>query len=192
MSAGYIEEARAWRDWLARAVAGTPAQLQIVYGVAGERRLREWEVPWLRGYEDSKPVRVGNAAGDQLQLDVYGEMMNALYHARRSGLPESDPAWAIEQALLEKSASIWREPDNGVWQARDGRRHFTYSKMMAWVAFDRGIKSAEEFGLPDPIDDGAAFALKSMKMFAARDFDAELGCFVRAYGAKELDAQACC
>jgi GH15 family glucan-1,4-alpha-glucosidase len=139
MSAGYIEEARAWRDWLARAVAGTPAQLQIVYGVAGERRLREWEVPWLRGYEDSKPVRVGNAAGDQLQLDVYGEMMNALYHARRSGLPESDPAWAIEQALLENLASIWREPDNGVWRARDGRRHFTYSKIMAWVAFDRGV-----------------------------------------------------
>ena len=188
MSAGYIEEARAWRDWLARAVAGTPAQLQIVYGVAGERRLREWEVPWLGGYEGSKPVRVGNAAGDQLQLDVYGEMMNALYHARRSGLPESDPAWAIEQALLENLASIWREPDNGVWQARDGRRHFTYSKMMAWVAFDRGIKSAEEFGLPGPIDEWRHIRLEIHEDVCRKGFDAELGCFVQVYGTKELDA----
>ena len=153
MGSGYFQEASAWREWLVRAVAGNPSQLQIMYGVAGERRLSEWEVPWLKGFASSKPVRVGNAAHSQLQLDVFGEMMDALYQARRGGLPESEPAWDMECALLEHLTSIWRQPDFGIWEIRGEPRHFTYSKMMAWVAFDRGIKSSQEFDLSGPIED---------------------------------------
>jgi GH15 family glucan-1,4-alpha-glucosidase len=188
MGAGYYEEAAAWRDWLVRAVAGSPAQLQIMYGVAGERRLWEWEVPGLQGYESSRPVRVGNAAHDQLQLDVYGEVMDALYQARRSGLSESERAWSVEQALLEHLASIWREPDEGIWEVRGPRRHFTYSKIMAWVAFDRGIKSAQEFGLPGLIADWQRIRSDIHDDVCRKGYDAERGCFVQAYGGNELDA----
>lgn len=188
MGAGYFQEAHAWRDWLLRAVAGSPEQLQIMYGVAGERRLWEWEVPWLQGYEGSKPVRVGNAAHNQLQLDVFGEIMDALYQARRGGIPESEPAWAVERALLGHLASIWREPDDGIWEVRGDRRHFTHSKMMAWVAFDRGIKSAQEFGLPGPVDDWRRICAEIHDDVCRKGFDAELGCFVQAYGTRELDA----
>ncbi len=188
MGAGYFEEARAWRDWLVRAVAGSPEQLQIMYGIAGERRLWEWEVPWLDGYEASKPVRIGNAAHAQLQLDVFGEMMDALYQARRVGLPMSEPAWAVERALLGHLQSIWREPDNGLWEMRGPRRHFTHSKMMAWVAFDRAIKSAQEFGLPGPVDVWLQLRAEIHDDVCRNGFDAELGCFVQAYGTKELDA----
>jgi GH15 family glucan-1,4-alpha-glucosidase len=188
MGAGYYEEALAWRDWLVRAVAGSPPQLQIMYGVAGERRLWEWEVPWLEGYERSKPVRVGNAAHGQLQLDVYGELMDALYQARRGGLPESEPTWAIEEAILEHLASIWREPDYGIWEVRGEPRHFTYSKMMAWVAFDRGIRSIQEFGSKGPVDEWIRIRAEIHDDVCRKGFDPQRGCFVQAYGSSELDA----
>jgi GH15 family glucan-1,4-alpha-glucosidase len=188
MGAGYSAEASAWRDWLVRAVAGSPEQLQIMYGIAGERRLWEWEVPWLDGYEASKPVRIGNAAHAQLQLDVYGEMMDALYQARRMGLPSYKPAWAVERAQLDHLATIWREPDNGIWEMRGPPRHFTHSKMMAWVAFDRAIKSVQEFALPGPVDEWQQLRAEIHDDVCRKGFDAELGCFVQAYGAKQVDA----
>jgi GH15 family glucan-1,4-alpha-glucosidase len=134
MNAGYYEEAGAWRDWLLRAVAGSPDQMQIMYGIAGERRLSEWEVPWLPGYEGSRPVRIGNAAHAQHQLDIYGEVMDALHQARRGGLAASEPGWAVQRGLLGHVGAVWREPDEGIWEVRGGRRHFTHSKVMAWVA----------------------------------------------------------
>jgi GH15 family glucan-1,4-alpha-glucosidase len=146
MHAGYYEEAQAWRDWLVRAVAGSPQQAQILYGIAGERRTTEWEVPWLPGYEGSRPVRIGNKAHEQLQLDVYGEVMDAFYQARRGGLERSDAAAALQLAFLEHLAKVWREPDESIWEVRGGRRQFTYSKLMAWVAFDRAVKSHEASG----------------------------------------------
>jgi len=188
MGGGFYDEAGAWRDWLVRAVAGSPQQLQIMYGIAGERRLLEWEVPWLDGYEGSRPVRVGNAAHAQLQLDVYGEMMDALYQARRVGLSMCEPAWAIELALLGHLESIWREPDSGIWEMRGPSRHFTYSKMMAWVAFDRAIKSAQEFGMPGPVEHWQRVRAEIHEDVCRNGFDAELNCFVQAYGSKELDA----
>ena len=140
INAGYYDEARAWRDWLLRAVAGSPAQLQIMYGLAGERRLTEWEVPWLPGYEGARPVRIGNGAHGQLQLDVYGEVMDALHQARLAGLAADEAGWALQRALLEHLEAVWREPDEGIWEVRGGRRHFTFSKVMAWVAFDRAVQ----------------------------------------------------
>ena len=147
MHAGYYEEAQAWRQWLLRAVAGSPGQLQIMYGIAGERRLSEWTAPWLPGYENSAPVRIGNAAHSQLQLDVFGEIMDVHHQARRSGLSTNESGWATQVAFLEHLEKIWREPDEGIWEVRGNPQHFTHSKVMAWVAFDRGIKSAETFGL---------------------------------------------
>src|SRR5918995_1737917 len=142
MHAGYVKEARAWRDWLLRAVAGSPSQMQIMYGVAGERRLSEWEVSWLPGYESSRPVRIGNAASAQLQLDVYGEVMDALHQARLGGLPATQAGWQLQKALLQHLEKVWREPDEGIWEVRGPRQHFTYSKIMAWVAYDRALASA--------------------------------------------------
>ncbi|MET0538247.1 MAG: glycoside hydrolase family 15 protein [Xanthobacteraceae bacterium] len=188
MGGGYFEEASAWRDWLVRAVAGSPSQMQIMYGIAGERRLWEWEVPWLRGYEDSKPVRIGNAAHAQLQLDVYGELMDALYQARKGGLPRYEPAWTVELALLDHLACIWRQPDNGIWEMRIEPRHFTYSKMMAWLAFDRAIRSVEEYGLPGSVDDWRRAREEIHDDVCRNGFDAQRGCFVQSYGSNELDA----
>jgi GH15 family glucan-1,4-alpha-glucosidase len=188
MGSGYFQEASAWREWLVRAVAGSPDQLQIMYGVAGERRLSEWEVPWLKGFASSKPVRVGNAAHSQLQLDVFGEMMDALYQARRGGLPESEPAWDMECALLEHLTSIWRQPDSGIWEIRGEPRHFTYSKMMAWVAFDRGIKSSQEFDLSGPIEDWRRVRDDIHYDVCTHGYDRDLGRFVQAYGGTEVDA----
>lgn len=188
MGSGYFQEASAWREWLVRAVAGSPDQLQIMYGVAGERRLWEWEVPSLEGYGNSRPVRVGNAAHGQLQLDVFGEMMDALYQARRGGLPENEPAWDMECALLQHLASSWRQPDSGIWEVRGEPRHFTYSKMMAWVAFDRGIKSSQEFKLPGPIEAWRRVRDEIHHDVCANGYDRDLGHFVQAYGGKELDA----
>ncbi len=188
MGGGYFEEASDWRDWLVRAVAGSPAQMQIMYGIAGERRLWEWEVPWLQGYENSKPVRIGNAAHAQLQLDVYGELMDALYQGRKGGLPRNEPAWNVELALLGHLAEIWRQPDNGIWEMRSEPRHFTYSKMMAWLAFDRGIKSVEEFGLPGPVDDWRRTRQEIHDDVCRNGFDSRLGSFVQSYGSNELDA----
>ncbi|HEY8441112.1 MAG TPA: glycoside hydrolase family 15 protein [Xanthobacteraceae bacterium] len=188
MGGGYFEEASAWRDWLVRAVAGSPAQMQIMYGIAGERRLWEWEVPWLRGYEDSKPVRIGNAAHAQLQLDVYGELMDALYQGRKGGLPGYEPAWNVELALLEHLTEIWHQPDNGIWEMRIEPRHFTFSKVMAWVAFDRAIKSVEEFGLPGPVEQWRSVRQDIHADVCHNGFDPDMKCFVQSYGSKELDA----
>ena len=152
MNGGFYEAARDWREWLLRAVAGSPKQLQIMYGIEGERRLTELELPWLPGYEGAAPVRIGNAASGQLQLDVYGEVMDALYQGRRGGLGALDAAFDLQRAMLDHLAEIWRQPDDGIWEVRGGRQHFTYSKVMAWVAFDRAVKVTEEFGLEGPVD----------------------------------------
>lgn len=148
---GFVEEAGAWRDWLLRAVAGSPDHLQIMYGIAGERRLEEYTLSRLSGYERSSPVRIGNAAATQLQLDVYGEVLDALYVSRKAGLPSEAESWPLECALLAHLESIWEQPDNGIWEVRGDRRHFVHSKVMAWVAFDRGIRSAREFDLEGPV-----------------------------------------
>jgi GH15 family glucan-1,4-alpha-glucosidase len=188
MNAGYDQEAHAWREWLLRAVAGSPEQVQIMYGIAGERRLTEWEVPWLPGYENSVPVRIGNAAFKQLQLDVFGEVMDALHHARRQGLAASESGWAQQLAFLNYLERVWTEPDEGIWEVRGLPRHFTYSKVMAWVAFDRAIKSAEEFRLEGPVERWRAVAAEIHHHVCQRGFDPELGSFVQSYGSKQLDA----
>lgn len=188
MTAGYYEEAQAWRDWLLRAAAGSPDQMQIMYGIAGERRLIEWEISWLTGYERSKPVRVGNAAHSQLQLDVYGEVMDALHQARRGGLAESEAAWALECALLNHLEQIWRKPDEGIWEARSGPRHFTYSKVMAWVAVDRAVKDAETFGLAGPTDRWRALCKTIHDDVCRNGFNQHRYSFVRSYDSDELDA----
>ena len=188
MNAGYYDEARSWRDWLLRAAAGAPAQLQIMYGLAGERRLTEFEVEGLPGYAGSQPVRIGNAAHAQLQLDVFGEVVDALHQARRGGLIPRDTDWAFQRALLDHLESVWATPDAGMWEIRAEPRHFTYSKAMAWVALDRGIRSAEIFGLDGPLDRWRLVRDTIHREVCARGFDAELGSFVQSYGAKELDA----
>ncbi|MBA3519901.1 MAG: glycoside hydrolase family 15 protein [Rhizobiales bacterium] len=188
MNSGHYGEAKAWREWLVRAAGGSPSQIQILYGIAGERRTREWEVSWLSGYEGSKPVRIGNAAHDQLQIDVFGEVMDALHQARRGELAQSDSAWALQRALLDHLESVWREPDEGIWEVRGGRRHFTFSKVMAWVAFDRGIKGVEEFGLDGPVDHWRELRGVVHEDICRQGFDSDLGSFVQSYGSKQLDA----
>ena len=186
--AGYVEEAGAWRDWLLRAIAGDPDDLQIMYGVAGERRLPEFELPWLAGYEGSLPVRVGNGASNQLQLDVYGEVIEALYRARRQGLHASDDAWALAKKTFDWLESGWQQEDEGIWEVRGPRRHFTHSKVMAWVAFDRGVKTVETLGRDGPVDRWRA-AREEIKTEVLREaFNVELGSFVQYYGADRLDA----
>jgi GH15 family glucan-1,4-alpha-glucosidase len=188
MNAGYFDEAQAWREWLLRAVAGSPDQLQIMYGIAGERRLTEWTAPWLPGYENSAPVRIGNAAHSQLQLDVFGEIMDVHHQARRRGLSTNVSGWNAQLAFLDHLAKIWREPDEGIWEVRGGPRQFTHSKVMAWVAFDRAIKSAETFGLEGPIDEWRKLRDEICCEVLSKGFDPELGTFVQAYGTKFLDA----
>ncbi len=188
MHAGYYEEAAAWREWLLRAVAGSPDQLQIMYGIGGERRLAEWVADWLPGYEKSAPVRIGNAAHTQLQLDVFGEIMDTYYQARRGGLIGNESGWAVQLAFLEHLTKIWREPDQGIWEMRGPARHFTYSKVMAWVAFDRAIKSAETFGLEGPLDDWRGLREAIRQDVCEHGFDNKLGSFVQAYGSDQLDA----
>ena len=188
LNSGFLEEAAAWRDWLLRAVAGSPVQMQIMYGIAGERRLTEYEVRWLRGYEDAAPVRIGNSAADQLQLDVYGEVLDALYQARRMGLAPSEAAWNLERELVEHLEGIWDLPDEGLWEVRGGRRQFTHSKVMAWVAFDRSVRSVEEFGLPGPAERWRGLREHIHADVCRNGFDAELNSFVQSYGAKQLDA----
>ncbi len=188
MNAGYYEEATAWRDWLLRAAAGAPAQLQIMYGIAGERRLSEWEIPWLPGYDGSLPVRIGNAAHGQLQLDVYGEVLDALHQARRGGLQTGEADWAFQRAILEQLELVAHLPDQGIWETRRGTRHFTYSKVMAWVALDRGIRAVETLGLVGPLDRWRALRQSIHDEVCAKAFDQELGSFVQSYGSKALDA----
>jgi GH15 family glucan-1,4-alpha-glucosidase len=188
IGSGFLDEARAWRDWLLRAVAGSPSDLQIMYGVAGERRLGEYELPWLPGYENSAPVRVGNAAAGQVQLDVYGEVMGALYLGRRAGLAAESASWALECALIAHLETIWDQPDDGIWEVRGGRKHFTHSKVMAWLAFDRAIRSAEEFGLAGPLDRWRTARDAIHAQVCARGFDATKNAFVQSYGSTALDA----
>jgi GH15 family glucan-1,4-alpha-glucosidase len=188
MNGGYYEEAQAWRAWLHRAVAGTPSQVQIMYGISGERRLTEWEAPWLPGYENSKPVRIGNAASKQVQLDIYGEVMDALHHGRRGKLAASEAGWALQRALLDHLETIWDKPDQGIWETRGGPRQFTYSKVMAWVAFDRAIKSAEQFRLDGPVDQWKALRNQIHAEVCRKGFNSSLGAFVQSYGSKDLDA----
>jgi GH15 family glucan-1,4-alpha-glucosidase len=184
----HIEEATAWRQWLLRAVAGEPTELQIMYGVAGERRLTEYELPWLAGYESSLPVRVGNAASEQLQIDVYGEVLDALYQARAHGIAFEPAAWRLQLALLSALEKLWQEPDEGIWEVRGGRRHFTHSKVMAWVAFDRAVRSVETQGADGPVQRWRDLRDRIHAEVCERGFDAGLNSFTRSYGSKELDA----
>ncbi len=188
MNAGYYEEAEAWREWLLRAVAGSPDQVQAMYGIGGERRLMEWIVPWLPGYEGAKPVRIGNEAHTQLQLDVYGEVVDALHHARIGRLGATRSGWELQQALLAHLETIWREPDQSIWEVRSGRQPFTYSKIMAWVAFDRAVKSAECFQLEGPIDRWRALRAQIHEDVCRNGFDRDIGSFVQSYGTRNLDA----
>jgi GH15 family glucan-1,4-alpha-glucosidase len=188
MNAGFYEEARSWQAWLLRAVAGQPSQVQIMYGLLGERRLTEWEIPWLPGYEGSKPVRIGNAAATQLQLDIFGEVMDAFHQGRHGKLAVDEVAWAVQRALLDHLETIWDQPDEGIWEIRSGRQQYTYSRMMAWVAFDRAIKGAEDFGLEGPIERWRALRGRIHEEICHHAFDPKIGAFVQSYGSKNLDA----
>ena len=188
LRAGYHEEAQAWRDWLLRVAAGDPGQLQIMYGPAGERRLTELELDWLSGYEGSRPVRIGNAAYSQVQLDVYGEVMDALHQARLEGMKPDPTAWALQLSLVEYVEQHWREPDEGIWEVRSGRQHFTHSKVMAWVAIDRAVQAFERFALEGPVDRWRKLRGEMHDEICERSVDPDRGCFVRAYGSKDLDA----
>jgi GH15 family glucan-1,4-alpha-glucosidase len=186
--AGYIEEAGAWRDWLLRAIAGSPDHVQVLYGVAGERRLIELELPWLDGYESSRPVRIGNGAADQLQLDVNGEILDALYQARRHGLAPSEDAWALARKTLDWLESGWRQPDEGIWEVRGPRRHFTHSKLMAWVAFDRAVKTVQRLGREGPVDRWRATRKEIRNEILTHGFNPEIGSFVQYFGSDRHDA----
>ncbi|MDX1658766.1 MAG: glycoside hydrolase family 15 protein [Nitriliruptorales bacterium] len=188
MLGGYQQEAEAWRDWLLRAVAGDPSQLQIMYGIGGEHRLPEVELDWLSGYEDSTPVRVGNAASDQVQLDVYGEVIDALHLARQGGMEPTEQAWEMQLAWLDHLESAWKEPDNGIWEVRGDRAHFTYSKMMAWVAFDRAVKTVEESGLHGPVDTWRRQRDDLREQILEEGYNDERGAFTMCYGNDHLDA----
>jgi len=188
MNAGYFEEAVAWRDWLVRAIAGSPQQMQIMYGLAGERRIPEMTLDWLPGYENSAPVRIGNAAAAQLQLDVYGEVMDALHQGRKHGMPRHVAAWALQTKLLEHLETCWQEPDEGLWEVRGPRRHFTHSKVMCWVAFDRAIKAVETQGRKGPVERWRKLRDQIHADVCARGFCTKRGTFVQSYEAEELDA----
>ena len=188
MNCGHIEEAAAWRSWLLRAAAGNPAQVQIMYGVAGERDLQEWQLPWLSGYKASIPVRSGNAASTQLQLDVYGEVCDALHQARIKGLELDEEAWQLERALINHLQTIWREKDAGMWEIRGPVRHFTHSKLMAWVAFDRGIKAIEQFGLRGPLQEWREVRDCIHSEICTLAWNEQLQSFTQAYETKSLDA----
>jgi len=188
LNAGYLEEARAWRVWLLRAAAGDPADLQTMYGVAGERRLTEIILDWLPGYEGSKPVRIGNAATGQFQLDVYGEVLDAFHLGRVHELEVSNEAWALQRRLLGFLEHAWKEPDEGIWEVRGPRRHFTHSKVMAWVAFDRGVQAVERFGRTGPVDRWRRIRSEIHHEVCERGFDVEINSFTQSYGSKRLDA----
>jgi GH15 family glucan-1,4-alpha-glucosidase len=188
LAAGYEDEAVAWRDWLVRAVAGDPSQLQIMYGAAGERRLPELELDWLPGYEGSGPVRIGNAAAAQRQLDVYGEVIDALYQARLAGIPADDASWSVQQAVLAWLETGWREPDHGLWEVRGPARHFVHSKVMCWVAFDRAIRGVECFGLDGPVERWREVRDEIHHQVCDRGWDPQRRTFTQSYGSAELDA----
>jgi GH15 family glucan-1,4-alpha-glucosidase len=185
---GYTDEALAWREWLVNSVAGRPEELQIMYGIRGERHLHEIEIDWLPGYEESRPVRVGNAAFGQFQLDVYGEVMDALHLARRLGLPLDEDAWRVQRALMNFLESGWKEPDEGIWEVRGPRRHFTHSKVMAWVAFDRAVAAVEKFGQRGPVERWRSVREQIRADIFGNGFNRDLNAFVQFYGASSADA----
>jgi GH15 family glucan-1,4-alpha-glucosidase len=185
---GFIEEAAQWREWLERAIAGSPEEAQILYGVSGERRLIETELSWLPGHLGSRPVRIGNAASRQFQLDIYGEVLDTMNLARRAGIPPTPNAWRVETTLADFVADAWHEPDDGVWEMRGPRQHFTYSKIMAWVALDRAVRAVERFGLPGRIAYWRAERDRIHNAVCRFGFDPERGSFVQSFGSKELDA----
>ena len=185
---GYKAEARAWRSWLLRSVAGDPEDLQILYGVAGERRLHEWTVDTLDGYQGARPVRIGNAASTQLQLDVYGEVLDALHEARVEGVKEDDFSWPLQQALADNLLSKWDQPDNGIWEVRGEPRHFTHSRMMVWVALDRLVQAVEVSGLPGDVDRWRELRDRVHEEICARGWNEQLGAFTQYYGGTTLDA----
>jgi GH15 family glucan-1,4-alpha-glucosidase len=188
MNSGYTEEASAWHSWLLRAVAGSPAGMQIMYGIMGERRLLEWEADWLPGYEGARPVRIGNAAYAQLQLDVYGELVDAFHQSRMTKLKLDEQSWALECTVLEHLAEVWDQPDHGIWERRGKGRHYVSSKVMTWVAFDRGIKSAERFGFKAPLDRWKSLRETIHGEVCAKGFDTAQNTFVESYGSQLLDA----
>jgi GH15 family glucan-1,4-alpha-glucosidase len=185
---GFLHEARVWREWLLRAVAGDPSKLQILYGVDGERRIGEEEIPWLPGYGGARPVRVGNAASNQRQLDVYGEVLDSFYQCRRLGLEPEPNSWGLMRKLLEYLETGWDRPDEGIWEVRGPKRQFTHSKVMAWVAFDRGVRLIDELGSGGPLERWRAIRERIHEEVCRSGFDPELGSFVQYYGAKRLDA----
>ncbi len=188
IDSGYLDEAASWRDWLLRAVAGDPSDLQIMYGVAGERRLAEYEADWLPGFQGSQPVRIGNAASEQLQLDIYGEVIDAFYNARLHGLSASGDAWALSRKLLEFLETGWREPDAGIWEIRGSYRHFTHSKVMGWVAFDRAVRTVETWGNDGPVERWREIRDEIHADVCTKGWDGEVGAFVQSYGSQRLDA----
>jgi len=185
---GFEDEARAWRDWLLRAVAGDPRDMQIMYGCAGERRLTELELPWLPGYENSQPVRIGNAASEQFQLDVYGEVMDVLFQAREQGIEPEEHSWELQRVILDFLESDWEQPDEGLWEVRGPRRHFVHSKVMAWVAFDRAVKTVERYGLPGDADRWRRERDEVHREVCEKGWDAERNTFTQSYGSRVLDA----
>ena len=185
---GYLDEAQAFRDWLLRAVAGDPSQMQIMYGISGERHLTESTVDWLPGYENSAPVRIGNAASDQFQLDVYGEVMDAQEYGRDKGIDASEEAWSLQLQFAEFVENHWQEPDDGIWEVRGGRQHFTYSKVMAWVAIDRTVQGIKKHGLPGDADHWQALAEVIRADILKKGVDPDRNCFTQYYGSKAMDA----
>lgn len=190
MGAGYLEEACAWRGWLLRAIAGSPEQMQIMYGVCGERRLNEFELPWLSGYENSTPVRVGNAASEQFQIDVYGEVLDAMYHAHCAGIKTTETDWRLQAALVTSLESKWEKPDAGIWEMRGDPQHFTHSKMMAWVAFDRAVKLGEASGFskPENVHRRREIRDRIHAQVCEQGFNEKKNAFTQVYGSDELDA----
>jgi carbohydrate kinase (thermoresistant glucokinase family) len=188
VTAGYRDEAQAWGQWLRRTVAGSPHQLQIMYGLSGERQLIEWEVPWLPGFQGASPVRIGNAASTQLQLDVYGELIDAIYQGRTLGLAPIGSGWAVQQKLVEHLEQIWEQPDDGIWEVRGGRRQFTFSKIMAWVAMDRTVRDAERFNFQAPLERWRKVRDRMHATICGLGFDGERNAFTQSFGSGELDA----
>ena len=188
MNGGFLEEAKRWRLWLLRAIGGDPLQMQIMYGIGGEQQLPEFELPALAGYEASRPVRVGNAAAGQLQIDIYGELLDAFYQARKRGLVSDDTDWMVQCELLKHLETLWSEPDQGIWEVRGPAQHFVYSKVMAWVAFDRAVRTVEEFGQPGPIDKWKAVRQEIHDDICRKGWNEKVGAFTQAYGSSTMDA----
>ncbi len=188
LRAGHREEARAWGAWLRRAVAGSAEQMQVLYGLAGERSIIEWQVPWLAGYRDSRPVRIGNAASTQVQLDVHGELLDALHREIELDLVRAEESWGLIRALVEHLETIWDRPDEGIWEVRGASRHFTFSKAMAWVAFDRAVRLMERHDLPGPLDRWRAVRARIHALVCEEGYDARLGYFTQSFGSGTLDA----